>query len=124
MTRDALTRDALRIQGWLPAYEKPRDRDYVRPDGVSAPGWFNVEIWFPTFDDFKAAEREFRDEGYVVEMLDGIDHYSNTTFGVISRPAGTATLDDLFDQARKLADRLGGSADGAWISPRQPLTQA
>ena len=115
---------ALKMQGWVPDYDKPRARDCARPDGVSAPGWFNVEIWFSTFDDFKVAEQEFRNEGYVVEMLDGIDDDSNATFGVISRPAGTATLDDLFDQARKLADRLGGSADGAWISPRQPLTQA
>jgi hypothetical protein len=111
--------EALKMQGWLPDYDKPRDQiSFNLEGGVLTPGWFNVEVMFSTFDDAKAAEEGFRGEGYVFELLDEIDEYSNTTFAIVSKPAGTATLDDLFDQAIKLADRLGGCADGAWISPR------
>jgi hypothetical protein len=107
---------ALKLQGWKPAYDQPRNLDYVRPDGVSTPGWFNFEVWFSTFQAAVNAEPELRGAGYVFEILDEIDDYSDATFTVISKPAGTATLDDLFDQASKLAEQLGGDADGAWIS--------
>lgn len=84
--------------------------------GVSTPGWFNVGVLFQTFEAALAGEREFRDHGYVVEFLDEIDDFSNATFLTVSRLAGTATCDELFDAAIQLANRLGGEADNAWIS--------
>jgi hypothetical protein len=109
--------EALKMQGWLPDYDKPRDLESGElKGGVLTPGWFNIEVVFSTFDDAKAAEEGFRGEGYVFELLDEIDEYSNTTFAIVSKPAGTATLDELFDQACALADQLKGSADGGWIA--------
>jgi hypothetical protein len=110
--------EALKMQGWLPDYDKPRDLESGElKGGVLTPGWFNIEVVFSTFDDFKAAEEEFRNKGYTVELVaDAIDEYSAATFAIVSRPAGTATLDEFFDQACALADQLKGSADGGWIA--------
>jgi hypothetical protein len=87
-----------------------------RQDGVSAPGWFNVGLLFQSFTAALAGEREFRDHGYVVEFLDLIDDCSSATFLTVSRLAGTATCDELFDAAIQLANRVDGDADNAWIS--------
>jgi hypothetical protein len=86
--------------------------DYDLKGGVRKPGWFNIEILFPTFEAFKAAEPAFRAAGYIVEMCDEVvDEYPGHTFGIISKPAGAATIDELFDQAMTLANQLGGEAD-------------
>jgi hypothetical protein len=87
-----------------------------REDGVSTPGWFNVGLLFQSFASALAGARKFRDHGYVVEFLDDIDDYSHATFLTVSRLAGTATCDELFNAAIQLADRLEGDADNAWIS--------
>ena len=53
--------EALKMQGWLPDYDKPRDLESGElKGGVLTPGWFNIEVVFSTFDDFEAAEEEFR----------------------------------------------------------------
>jgi hypothetical protein len=91
--------------------------DYDLKGGVRKPGWFNIAILFSTFEDFKAAEPEFRAAGYIVEMCDEVvDEYARHTFGIISKPAGTATQEQLFDEAVALADQLGGEADVGSIS--------
>jgi hypothetical protein len=97
----------------MPLIPPPRN---FNEGGVATPGWFNVGVLFQTFEAALAGEREFRDHGYVVEFLDEIDDYSNATFLTVSRLAGTATCDELFDAAIQLANRLGGEADNAWIS--------
>jgi hypothetical protein len=89
--------------------------------GVKKPGWFNIEIFLPTFDDFKAAEPALRAAGYTVEMCpDAVDEYSDATFGIISKPAGTATVDELFDEASVLVGQLGGEADNGAIEGATP----
>lgn len=95
------------------AYAKPRAN--MDEGGISEPGWFNIGVLFQSFEAALAAEEEFRAHGYVFEIRDVIDDYSDATFVTVSRRAGTATCDELFDQAFELAERLDGDADGAWI---------
>jgi hypothetical protein len=95
---------------------RPRNDLEHREGGVSTPGWFNIGILFEDFEAALAGEREFRDHGYVVEFLDQIDDCSSATFLTVSRLAGTATCDELFDAAIQLANGLDGDADNAWIS--------
>jgi hypothetical protein len=116
MSDDNVMRDFWNPLAWT---VKPGRRDFD-DGGVSTPGWFNVVVLFETFDAALAAEREFCDAGYVFEILDEIDDYSDATFVTVSRPAGTATCDDLFDEATMLAARLDGDADGAWIADGRP----
>jgi hypothetical protein len=112
-----MTSTEIKLQGWTPDFERPRDRhDDEDLGGVLESNWFNVCVTFQSLDDAMVAAREFRDHGYTVEFLDQFDDYSNATFVTISRPAGTATLDQLFDEAIKLAAQLDGDADNAWIA--------
>jgi hypothetical protein len=94
--------------------------DYDLKGGVRKPGWFNIEILFSTFEGFKAAEPAFRAAGYTVEMCDEVDEYSDHTFGIISKPAGAATIDELFHEAEVLANQLGGEADSGRIEGATP----
>ena len=113
-------RHMMNIEALIAACDRPRDpagwSNNGYKCGVATPGWFNIEVWFPTFDDFKVGEKGFRGEGYIVEMVDEIDDYTNATFAMVSKPAGTASLDELFKEAGRLADELGGDADNGWIS--------
>ena len=94
--------------------------DYMKSaiDSDLGAGWFNVEVVFHSLDDAFAAKQEFLDAGYLFEILfDRIDVYSNAAFVAVSRPTGTATLYELFDEASEFAWRLGGMADCASITP-------
>lgn len=83
--------------------------------GVLEPGWFNCTITFQTLADAKAAEPEFRGAGYVVELLDEIDEYSNAAWLTVSKFADGVELYGLFEQVLLLADQLNGDADTHWI---------
>jgi hypothetical protein len=112
------------IEALITACDRPRDPDGWSNNGfeasVATPGWFNIEVWFPTFDDFKVGEKGFREDGYTVEMVDEIDDCTNATFAMVSKPAGSASYSELCKQACALAEELNGDADNGWISGSEP----
>ena len=109
-------RDAIRMQGWTPEFDRPPGRyDDMDFRGVLRPGWFNCNITFSSLDDAIAAAREFRAAGYVVELLDDVDDFSNTTWITVSKFAGDTSLDDMFRAADALANAFNGCADAHWI---------
>jgi hypothetical protein len=113
--------EAVKAQGWLPVYDKPRDRGPNELEGgIRTPSWFNIEVLFQTYDDFKGAEEELRNAGFVVELIaDAFDECSaGTTFSVVSKFAGTATDDDLWNQVEALVAPFDGYVDcGEIVGP-------
>jgi hypothetical protein len=108
-------RDTInRLQGWIPDFNKPRAND-MDLGGVLKPGWFNCNITFQSLGDAVAAAREFRSAGYVVELLDDVDTFSNASWLTVSKFADTTLISVMFRAVADMADNLNGDADTHWI---------